>query len=82
MVKYNWHLSSLMAFIRLNLFVKIDLIQWLDKPFEPPPEPMNKITQGVLFEFKPSITLKCLSLLNRFLKIKTFRTVMITDFHR
>lgn len=49
MAKFNWHLSNLVAFIRLNLFVKIDLQYWIDKPFEeyyePPPENM----QGVLF---------------------------------
>jgi len=32
--KYNWCLSNLVAFLRLNLFVKIDLLLWLDKPFE------------------------------------------------
>ena len=31
--RYKWHLSNLVAFIRLNLFVKIDLNVWLDKPF-------------------------------------------------
>lgn len=31
--KYDWHLSNLITFIRLNLFVKIDLQQWLDQPF-------------------------------------------------
>jgi hypothetical protein len=31
--KYRWNLSNLVAFIRLNLFVKIDLKKWLDKPF-------------------------------------------------
>lgn len=31
--KYDWHLSNLVTFIRLNLFVKIDLQQWLDNPF-------------------------------------------------
>jgi hypothetical protein len=31
--KYKWHLSNLVSFIRLNLFVKIDLKKWLDKPF-------------------------------------------------
>jgi hypothetical protein len=31
--KHDWHLSNLIAFIRLNLFVKIDLQKWLDKPF-------------------------------------------------
>lgn len=32
--KYNWCLSNLVAFLRLNLFVKIDLLFWLDKPFD------------------------------------------------
>ena len=31
--KHAWHLSNLVSFIRLNLFVKIDLRKWLDKPF-------------------------------------------------
>ncbi len=42
MAKYNWYLSNLMAFIRLNLFVKINLRQWLDQPFKPPPNYMKK----------------------------------------
>jgi hypothetical protein len=49
MAQYAWHLSNLVAFIRLNLFVKIDLQQWLNKPFEEPPEPSQKYLQGVLF---------------------------------
>ena len=49
--KFNWHLSNLVAFIRLNLFVKIDLQLWLDKPFE---ETLTEYSsndnyQGVLF---------------------------------
>ncbi len=50
MAKYNWHLSNLVAFIRLNLFVKIDLQSWLDSPFESCEKPLgiNQI-QGVLF---------------------------------
>ena len=50
MAKFNWHLSNLVAFIRLNLFVKITLQQWLDKPFEENygPPPTNNL-QGVLF---------------------------------
>jgi len=47
--KYGWRLSNLVAFIRLNLFVKIDLQDWLDKPFEEPPEQYQKYIQGVLF---------------------------------
>lgn len=31
--KYDWNLSNLVTFIRLNLFIKIDLQQWLDNPF-------------------------------------------------
>lgn len=49
MAKYNWYLSNLMAFIRLNLFVKINLRQWLDKPFESRPKLHQNPIQGVLF---------------------------------
>ena len=49
MAKYNWHLSNLVAFIRLNLFVKINLQQWIDKPFEEHAEPTENVVQGVLF---------------------------------
>jgi len=51
MAKFKWHLSNLVAFIRLNLFVKIELQHWLDMPFEQshhPPDRTNNI-QGVLF---------------------------------
>ena len=50
MAKFNWHLSNLVAFIRLNLFVKIELMLWLDKPFEEihDPPPQNQY-QGILF---------------------------------
>lgn len=47
--KYGWRLSNLVSFIRLNLFVKIDLQKWLDKPFDDlAPIPKNEY-QGVLF---------------------------------
>jgi Transposase DDE domain/Domain of unknown function (DUF4372) len=47
--KFGWHLSNLVAFIRLNLFVKIGLQLWLDNPYEEHiEEPPNSI-QGVLF---------------------------------
>jgi len=49
MAKFGWYLSNLVAFIRLNLFVKIGLQQWLDKPFEEPTEPPGNDLQGVLF---------------------------------
>jgi IS4 transposase len=36
--KYQWHMSNLITFIRLNLFVKIDLWKWIDEPFIRPKE--------------------------------------------
>ncbi len=48
MAKYKWHLSNLVAFIRLNIFVKINLQLWLDCPFEEPPEIPQEYKQGVL----------------------------------
>ncbi|MBG6112258.1 hypothetical protein H4V97_001443 [Flavobacterium sp. CG_23.5] len=49
MALYNWHLSNLVAFIRLNIFVKINLQLWLDKPFEDHHEKIPDSIQGVLF---------------------------------
>lgn len=50
LAKHKWHLSNLIAFIRLNIFVKINLQDWLDKPFEEPPDLKHiQHTQGVLF---------------------------------
>lgn len=36
---YKWHLSNLVTFIRLAAFVKIDLFEWLNEPFEKPKPP-------------------------------------------
>jgi len=47
--KYAWYLSNLVAFIRLNLFTKIELKEWLDYPFEKPSKPPPELIQGVLF---------------------------------
>ena len=52
MAKYKWHLSNLVSFIRLNMFVKIGLQRWLDKPFDDdygPPADHRYGIQGVLF---------------------------------
>jgi len=35
--RYGWCLSNMVAFLRLNLFVKFDLRKLLDAPFESPP---------------------------------------------
>jgi IS4 transposase len=46
--QYGWNLSNLVTFLRMNLFVKIDLWLWLNNPFdEKPPEDDN---QWTLFE--------------------------------
>jgi len=47
--QYGWHLSNLVAFIRLNLFVKIDLDYWINHPFTEPKPPDKTYIQGVLF---------------------------------
>ena len=49
LARYGWRLSNLVAFIRLNMFVKIDLQKWLDNHCEEPPEPMQNYIQWVLF---------------------------------
>ncbi|MCH8514910.1 MAG: hypothetical protein LAT68_01155 [Cyclobacteriaceae bacterium] len=49
LAKYGWHLSNLVAFIRLNIFVKTELQKWVDRPFEEPDKPPKNTSQGVLF---------------------------------
>jgi len=49
MADHKWYLSNLIGFIRLNLFVKIDLILWLNHPFQKPQKIAKYGTQGVLF---------------------------------
>jgi len=43
---FKWHLSNLIAFIRINLFVKIDLWKWVNKPIL---ENANSPPQQTLF---------------------------------
>jgi IS4 transposase len=46
--KHPWYLSNLVAFIRLNLFVKVDLHKWFYNPFVKEQPPHNKHIKGVL----------------------------------
>jgi hypothetical protein len=46
---YPWALSNLIAFLRMNLFVKISLVQWLNEPFHPPDYYVKKTEQFNLF---------------------------------
>ena len=47
--RYGWCLSNLIAFLRMNLFVKIDLYSWLHNPFKPLGEEIDTI-QYRIFE--------------------------------
>lgn len=37
--RFHWALSNLVALLRLSLFTYRDLWQWIDRPFDTPPEP-------------------------------------------
>lgn len=50
--KYAWHLSNLVSFLRINLFVKIDLWQWANHPVNIPEKPPDNYGQ-LSFNFKP-----------------------------
>ena len=47
MARYKWHLSNLVTFLRMNLFVKIDLFEYLNHPFEQKSLPSEEIQQGL-----------------------------------
>jgi hypothetical protein len=49
LANYNWSLSNMIAFLRMNLFVKIILKDWLDNPFNPRQDLSDKSMQGSLF---------------------------------
>lgn len=48
---YPWHLSNLVAFLRINLLSKLKLEKWLNHPFKirgkPPPQPTLFSLEGV-----------------------------------
>lgn len=41
--KFPWHLSNLVTFLRINLFVKINLWTWIDMPIIQNPDPPPKL---------------------------------------
>jgi hypothetical protein len=47
--KYAWSLSNLIAFLRMNLFVKNVLADWLNNPFHPPDDLSTDKRQLELF---------------------------------
>jgi len=50
--KFNWHLSNMVSFLRLNLLVKFDLKKLLDNPFEKPPDSQTDQHPNQLILFK------------------------------
>ena len=42
LAKYKWYLYNLVAFLRINLFVKIELQKWFDEPFLNKDKPPDK----------------------------------------
>lgn len=42
--QHKWHLSNLITFLRINLFVKIDLWKWVNKPLIERANPPPKLT--------------------------------------
>ncbi len=51
--KFKWHLSNLAAFIRLNMYTKIELQHWLDEPFTEPSKKYINLGQRGLFDSGP-----------------------------
>jgi len=49
LANFNWSLSNMIAFLRMDLFVKIVLKEWLDNPFNPRVDLSIKTLQGSLF---------------------------------
>jgi len=49
LANYNWSLSNMIAFLRINLFVKVVLKQWLDNPFNPRVDISAQKSQGSVY---------------------------------
>jgi len=43
--RFGWHLSNLIALLRMNLFTHRDLWTWIDQPFQPPPVEVDSVQQ-------------------------------------
>ena len=45
--RFGWALSNLVALLRWNLFSYRDLWEWIDKPFQTPPEPSAQLLMNL-----------------------------------
>jgi hypothetical protein len=43
--RFGWSLSNLVALLRQQLFVYRDLWNWIDNPFQPPPQVASALEQ-------------------------------------
>ncbi|CAN5183905.1 hypothetical protein BH20BAC1_BH20BAC1_28790 [soil metagenome] len=73
MAKFGWHLSNLVAFIRLNLFVKIDLQLWLDKPLMNHQKMNTQLYRGLYFKSETKVNGKLNTINKGIFTNKTFR---------
>lgn len=56
--KFGWHLFNPVAFIRLNLFVKIELQNNLTGPLRTRITHRKKAQRGIYFQITPKISLE------------------------
>ena len=47
--QFGWNLTNLPALLRMNLFTHRHLMDGLDKPFTPPPDPQGKPQADLVF---------------------------------
>ena len=47
--RFGWSLANLVALLRMNLFTHRDLMAWLDKPFDIPPDPQDTPQASLVF---------------------------------
>jgi hypothetical protein len=52
--KFQWALSNLIALLRWNLFTYRDLWQWIDRPFDTPPEAPPDLQPWLFLDSRPS----------------------------
>jgi Transposase DDE domain len=52
--KFQWALSNLIALLRWHLFTYRDLWQWIDRPFDTPPEAPPDLQPWLFLDSRPS----------------------------
>ncbi len=52
--RFGWSLSNLAALLRQQLFVYRDLWDWIDQPFQPPPQ-LARLAQQIPLAWGPNL---------------------------